>query len=352
MKLNLNTLLVILAGLGVFAPDVAAVATWLASFHVAWLAYVVRALGLLAAFFAAAPLVVPRLRAFLALCGLATPPGARAPWNPERDMPPRDAPVQINATGGAHSTEDITSPLPSRSKGPLRPGEGGSIRMAALFAMCLTFFLAVCLFSWAARAQEPAPASTCPPLAICVGQWTIQPASAVAYQVNLQTGGWAQGAVLVGFNGMTEISGVPVGAGLYCGAGFSSTTPGTSKQCDLLLNASEWGGVGIGLEQFTGSDGASIYQWLATFAGTITIGSTTSQAKALKRQLMEERSLAVALNDALRVQATRAAPPTVETTIVPRAPVPAKVTQPTPFAEPDIAVKPMGFGGTSSTAAR
>jgi hypothetical protein len=350
MKLNLNTLLVILAGLGVFAPDVAAVATWLASVHVAWLAYVVRALGLLAAFFAAAPLVVPRLRAFLALCGLATPPGAVAPWNPARDAGPVAAGLKVPGTG---QVVPGVVPIVTQPRGDVRnPTDSGTIRMAALFAMCLTFFLAVCLFSWAARAQEPAPASTCPPLAICVGQWTIQPASAVAYQVNLQTGGWKQGAVLVGFNGMTEISGVPVGAGLYCGAGFASTTPGTSKQCDLLLNASEWGGVGIGLEQFTGSDGASIYQWLATFAGTITIGSTTSQAKALKRQLMEERSLAVALNDALRVQATRAAPPTVETTIVPRAPVPAKVTQPTPFAEPDIAVKPMGFGGTSSTAAR
>ena len=85
MKLNLNTLLIVLGGLGVFAPDIAAVATWLASMHVAWLGSVVRGLGLLAAFCSAAPLVVPRLRAFLALLGLATPPGARAPWIPGKD---------------------------------------------------------------------------------------------------------------------------------------------------------------------------------------------------------------------------------------------------------------------------
>jgi hypothetical protein len=80
VALNLNTVLIVLGGLGVFAPDLASVATWLASMHVAWLGSVVRGLGLLAAFCAAAPLVVPRLRAFLSLLGLATPPGAQAPW--------------------------------------------------------------------------------------------------------------------------------------------------------------------------------------------------------------------------------------------------------------------------------
>ena len=85
MKINLNTLLLVLAGLGVFAPDIASVATWLASMHIAWLGTVVKGLGLLAAFCSAAPLVVPRLRAFLALLGLATPPGARAPWIPGKD---------------------------------------------------------------------------------------------------------------------------------------------------------------------------------------------------------------------------------------------------------------------------
>ena len=85
MKLNLNTILIVLAGLGVFAPDIASVAAWLATMHIVWLGTVVKALGLLAAFCSAAPLVVPRLRAFLALLGLATPPGAQAPWDPKRD---------------------------------------------------------------------------------------------------------------------------------------------------------------------------------------------------------------------------------------------------------------------------
>jgi hypothetical protein len=86
--MNLNTILAILGGLGIFAPDVAALATWLASMNIAWLAIPVRILGTLAVFFAAAPLVVPRFRSFLALFGLATPPGAVAPWIPGKDAGP------------------------------------------------------------------------------------------------------------------------------------------------------------------------------------------------------------------------------------------------------------------------
>ena len=102
MKINLNTILLILGGLGVFAPDVAWVASALTSLHVGWLAYPVRFVGLLAAFCAAAPLVVPRLRAFLALLGLATPPGALAPWVPGKPGDPQltapvDVPVLVRA---------------------------------------------------------------------------------------------------------------------------------------------------------------------------------------------------------------------------------------------------------------
>lgn len=89
IKLNLNTLLVFLGGLGVFAPDVAFVAHFLANYHITWLDHVSRVLGLTAAFFAAAPLAVPKLRAFLALCKLATPAGQVVP-HPELKLVPKD----------------------------------------------------------------------------------------------------------------------------------------------------------------------------------------------------------------------------------------------------------------------
>jgi hypothetical protein len=79
IKFNLNTILLILGGLGVFAPDVASVAAWMASTHVAWLGLPVKILAFIATACAAAPLIVPKLRAFLALLGLATAPSSVTP---------------------------------------------------------------------------------------------------------------------------------------------------------------------------------------------------------------------------------------------------------------------------------
>ena len=113
MKLNLSTLLLILGGLGVFAPDVAAVATWLASMHIAWLVLPVKILGFTAGVFAAAPLIVPRLRAFLALLGLATPPGALAPWVPGNPGEPNVIPLLDGS-----SVVQVSPPSPSTTGAP------------------------------------------------------------------------------------------------------------------------------------------------------------------------------------------------------------------------------------------
>lgn len=375
MKLNLNAILLFLGWVALAAPTLDSVAKSLNNMTgIPYAAAISQILGGVALMLQGLALAVPMLRSGLAKIGVATPPGARAPWNPERDLLPHDAPVQINATGGAHSTEDITSPLPARSKGPLRPGEGGSVRMAMLFGMALTFFLAVCMFSWAARAQEPtpAPASTCPPLAICVGQWTIQPASAIAFQVIPSTGEYRQGAALVGLSAMTDQFGLPLGAVVFCGAGFGAGIPNgvAALQCSGGLAVTEWGAVLAGAQWYRATTGGLDSQLVLSVAGTLSSGSTTSQAKALKRQLMEERAVVVALNDALTAQATRAEPPTIETTIVPRVTteIRAAIVPVVPPAQlsdcsngkcgqfnvvlPDVASKPMGFGGTSSTEAR
>jgi len=115
-KLNLNTILAILGGLGVFAPDVASVAAGLASLGVAWLAMPIKILGFLATFCAAAPRVVPKLRAFLALFGLATPPGAVAPWVPGK---PGDPALQADPAAPLAKVEvtPVTVPNPGRKAG-------------------------------------------------------------------------------------------------------------------------------------------------------------------------------------------------------------------------------------------
>jgi hypothetical protein len=113
MKFNFSTALALLGCLGVFAPDIASVASMLSGLGVSWLTPVVRGLGLLAAFCAAAPLIVPKLRPMLALLGLATPPGAIAPWQPGRPGDPNLTAPQ-DSTGPAVSLKIVqAAPLPS-----------------------------------------------------------------------------------------------------------------------------------------------------------------------------------------------------------------------------------------------
>ena len=154
MKLNLNTILLVLAGLGVFAPDIASVAALLASFHIAWLGTVIKGLGLLAAFCSAAPLVVPRLRAFLALLGLATPPGAVAPWTPGRDAGP---PAAVPGSLVGRPTPPAGSPGPSSADPVVRKGTGygdkGSATIVQFLVLAAIAAAMVLLFAIPAHAQ-------------------------------------------------------------------------------------------------------------------------------------------------------------------------------------------------------
>ena len=79
MKLNLNTILAVAGGVGVFAPDVASVSAWLAGTSVPWLGTVAKGLGVLALLLASLPRIVTRLRPVLAAANLATPPAPPAP---------------------------------------------------------------------------------------------------------------------------------------------------------------------------------------------------------------------------------------------------------------------------------
>ena len=104
MKLNLNTILFVLGALGLFAPDVLGLAATLDGFHVAFLVPVVKFLGWLATAMGGLAIAIPRLRTKLATLGLATPPGALAPWIPAK-VPP--------ATGTLDDTSGAVPPMPS-----------------------------------------------------------------------------------------------------------------------------------------------------------------------------------------------------------------------------------------------
>jgi hypothetical protein len=136
MKFNLSTVLAILACLGVFAPDVASVASMLAGLHITWMAPVVRVLGLLAAFCAAAPLIVPKLRPLLALLGLATPPGALAPWVPGKPGDPQLAAPNTAAPDRESKPTPITTPIVTR------PKDKGSIEWLYIIAVLAIAVLA------------------------------------------------------------------------------------------------------------------------------------------------------------------------------------------------------------------
>jgi hypothetical protein len=94
VKINLNKILALLGAVAEFAPDVAGASTWLSAHGVGWASYAARGLGVIALLMASLPQIIKRLRAPLAQLGLATPPGAQAPWIPGRDLAaPTPAPI-------------------------------------------------------------------------------------------------------------------------------------------------------------------------------------------------------------------------------------------------------------------
>lgn len=94
MKLNLSALLLILGALGVFAPDVAAVAAWMTSLHVAWLVTPAKVVGFAATVLGSLPIAVPKFRALLSQVKLATAPGTVA------GVPPELEPSKPKTTAG------------------------------------------------------------------------------------------------------------------------------------------------------------------------------------------------------------------------------------------------------------
>ena len=255
MRVNLNTLLIVLAGLGVFAPDIATVATWLASMHIAWLGTVVKGLGLLAAFFAAAPLVVPRLRAFLALLGLATPPGAVAPWDPKRDAGPGPGGVPLVSLPGP-----ATPPAGTPRRGPYGPGPG---------TVAVLVLAGSLLWGSAARAQT-VQAIGCVDAA---NTWCVVPAAAAGWQINLKTGSVANGVGLAGLTLQHEFGSLPLGLGVYGGLGASANNQASYQGC-VGASVTNFGLLCVGAQHASFGDGSTAWQGMLTVAGQLTFGGT------------------------------------------------------------------------------
>ena len=82
MKLNLNSLLIVLGVLAEMAPELTGLSAWLASLHIGWLSSVVHGLGVIALACAGLSRALPRLRPLLSSLGLATAAGEAAPGKP------------------------------------------------------------------------------------------------------------------------------------------------------------------------------------------------------------------------------------------------------------------------------
>ena len=161
--------------------------------------------------------------------------------------------------------------------------------LAGIFAA----ILCLCFLAPDARAEDT---KTCPQMSLCLGPLTIQPATAVAYQINLKTGDHLQGAILAGVSVMTDHFSIPLGGAALCGSGISPDLPGskTAFQCDLFLSVTNWGAIGIGAQVYEGPQtGKTIFQGLLSFAATINSGGTASAFRSLKREVMAARTKAV-----------------------------------------------------------
>jgi hypothetical protein len=318
IRFNLNTLLVFLGGLGVFAPDAAFIATWLNHWNIHWLTYVAKVFGFLAVFFAAAPLAVPKLRAFLALFKLATPAGEVVPL-PHLKLVPKDL--------------DATPPPVSKEAGYILPG-----RLLILLGFALLFILTWLLPKYAraeeATAATPAPAvapalpaaapqptaiapvlvpTTPPPTAIatelaptasplpavapapttatpattpkattynskyggCKGNFCLAPALAIqALQYVPSTGDMTGGVTFAGGYGVIWHTMIDLGLAFYAGVQYSRDKPFTVHGL-AMINIANYVAFGPGFEMLGQSSGPASFHLTICFAANWIPGLTT-----------------------------------------------------------------------------
>lgn len=278
MRINFNTLLIILGSLGILAPDITGLAAWLSAMHVGWLTHVVHGLGLLAAFCSAAPLVVPRLRAFLALLGLATPPGAVAPWDPTRDAGPGPTPR-------ATTTNNVVA-LPGTPTPPAgtRPGTGYGNKVGAVLVLVLGSLL-LGSTAWAQSSQPSPQLGGCFDDGLFCAGLAVE---ATVTKIGLSSGnkgisgGWATGA---GY-GLTiapdqwYASGIDVFMLVNSASNQLSTLPAAanSKVSPMvMLHLLNYLFVGLGADVVAPNDPTGSYStdWYLTFGFGSTVNSVT-----------------------------------------------------------------------------
>ena len=184
----------------------------------------------------------------------------------------------------------VTTPITMRRDGGYFVG---SRSLVILGILGLLFSILAIVGPTLARADAPAQAAKpCPQLAICVGDFTIQPASAIAYQMNLKTGDYRQASAMIGLTGTTDALGIPLGLGAFCGSAFGEKISGASAafQCAAGPVVTSWGALLLGFQTFKDpSTGNSVFQAVLSFAGTVTSGGTTAAFREVQTAAQAEK---------------------------------------------------------------
>jgi hypothetical protein len=116
--------------------------------------------------------------------------------------------------------------------------------------------------------------------------YCVVPAAAVGWQINLKTGGAANAVSLVGLTLQHTFGSLPVGLGLYVGAGMSKENQGSYQGC-FGASVTNWGLFCIGPQRASFAGGETALQWMATLAPQLTFGGTPAY---VREQTNKERN--------------------------------------------------------------
>jgi hypothetical protein len=266
LSINRNQILLAIGFLATQGPNLSAVAAWLASSGIPHMTGVVTLLGWMVTALGSLAIAWPRIRSALAAGGLATPPGAVAPWNPTRDAGPVP-PVALVLNRETISGPDTLPPAGTRS-GAGYPGKGGA----------LLIFLVASLLSTTALAQAPSPqfGGCFAQGAVCLGP----SASITLGELNLATSKFSGGIIPgVGY-GVTYAQGEWYATGAAFYFSFKAGQDGPNQAIpSLVLSFANYVRVGTGCA-ITETSGPVQTQWLLLFGLGSDFGGTPKYQQA------------------------------------------------------------------------
>lgn len=293
MKINRNQVLLAIGLLAYAGPDLDAVARWLSGSGIPHITGVVHLLGWLATALGGLALAWPRIRSGLAALGLATPPGAQAPWIAGKDdVVPFAGAVPEKKQDQTPVTVPIT---------PRKPDKGGALTgllgyLALVLGICLTVVCVYIVMMFAvpkrAQAQTPTPG---PQFGGCFASGTIclGPSAAITVgQFNLSTSKFTGGFIPGAGYGATFMADTwhTVGADLYLSFVVSQGAPNNAIPT-LMLSFANYLRVGLGYSITEQSAGAALKQPLLMFGvGSNFGGSTSYQQKQATKAVEADRA--------------------------------------------------------------